>query len=225
MIDMISGHQQLLREFRKGNATAIHNILDRYSMDELEELGQLENAPYNEWEHLSLYRIIMYHRKKRLNEQFVFNQGNVNAILHKDMLFKKCCQQLLFEAENEYNRLLEQKKVNANTFFFHIDGSIRVWGDNSFIDCLASYDNSLFDLDLTGSTHENSAQKELRKLPIFDFATNYVDKIIDNSELATGHVGYAFYKFYSESFFSLQDILEIKTFEAIIIPHLRYQQI
>ena len=37
--------------------------------------------------------------------------------------------------------------------------------------------------------------------------------------LAEQHIGYAFYKFYSESLFSLQDMLEINGLEVEITPH------
>jgi len=219
---MQNEYYNFIKELSRGRMTVVRNRLNKCS---IEELAVMEWNPYLGE---TFYNITALHRKKKLNKQFVFNQKNIQAIVNLDQLFKETCRQLKSEVQKEFNNLMEREKQNANTFFFFIEACIKIGSFksfNSFLDCaysvynesLSLYDKSPFQFEL--STNEECWTNKIDELPIFDFITNFSDKLADNNILTEHHIGYAFYEFYSESLFSLQDMLEINTLEAVITPH------
>ena len=224
---MQNEYYNLIKELSRGRMAVVLDILNKCSIEELEELAVMEWNPYLGE---TLYNVTMLCRKKKLNEQFVFIPKNIQAIVNLDQLFKETCRQLKNEVEKEFNNLMEREKQNPNTFFFFIEacitiGSYKSFTFNSFLDCahnvynesLSFYDESRFRFEL--STNEECWPDKIDELPIFDFVTNFSYKLTNNNMLAEHHIGYAFYNFYSESLFSLQDMLEIDTLEVEITPH------
>jgi len=204
-----------------GDFTRGKNVFMELENFTIEELEQLANIGWDDRFGDVLYCMFMRCRKKKMNRQFTFNQENINAIVRLEQKFKKCFRQLKIEAENEFSRLLERKN-NDSKFYFSVNGRIKIGAANSFLDLAHSFCDECF-CNFTLTTHEGCGLEKAKR--IFDFDTNYVDKIglnsalIESIGLADCHLGYAFYRFYSESLFSLQDMLEIDSINAEITTH------
>ena len=108
------------QNFLRGKDTFI-NLLNSYSVEELEELT---NREWNDEADKIMYFMFMRERKRKLNEQFIFTQENINAIVDLDEKFKECCRQLKVDVENEFSRLFERKEANHNTFHFYVEGYV-----------------------------------------------------------------------------------------------------
>lgn len=215
---MQNEYYKLIQDLNCGKVAAVHDKLNNYSIEKLEEIAEMNNSYLGEM----LFKMTAFSRKKKMDEQFDFNQENIHAIIRLDQAFKECCRQLKNEAEKLFIRLSERSERNNNRFHFFIDtcmqiGTLKCF--NPFLDCSHDvYDKSLFSF----SIYENEdlgGLEDFKKLPFFDFTTNYADKLTDNNILVEHHIGYAFYTFYSESILSLQDVLEINSVEAEIVPH------
>jgi len=67
-------YYNLIQELNRGKIEVVLDILNNCSIEKLEELAAMEWNPYLGE---TLYNITMLHRKKKLNEQFVFSQENI----------------------------------------------------------------------------------------------------------------------------------------------------
>ena len=89
---MQNEYYNLIKELSRGKMTVVLDILNNFSIAELEELAVMEWNPYLGE---TLYNITMLHRKKKLNEQFVFSQENIQVIICLDQVFKESCRFLI----------------------------------------------------------------------------------------------------------------------------------
>ena len=206
----------LLQAVENDNRDFVATLKDTYTEKELEKLASFG------WENVAgeeLFKILMQCRKRKMDKLFVFNEENIRAIVHIDDKLKNNCDRLQKEIKSEIYRLLERKKSDIN-LFPHIQGHINIHAGEPMLDCALSYNECL--LWFSRAIFNSSDIEKINQLKIFDFATNYADKIGTNkNELAGRHIGYAFYTLYSESYLSLQDIVEIVTVEGEI--NLRYR--
>lgn len=177
---MQNEYYNLIQELGRGKVTAVHDRLNNYSIEKLEKIAEMEWNPYLGE---TLFNMTMLCRKKKLNEQFEFNQENIHIIIRLDQAFKECCRQLKNEVESQFIHLLERNKHNPNTFHFFIDACMKIGTVkcfNSFLDCAhAVYDESLFNF----SIYENEdcgGLEDFKQLLIFDFATNFARKLTNN---------------------------------------------
>jgi len=182
--------------------------LDTHSLEELEEFAYyLWNDEIKDYWNGRFLGVIMYNRKSKLNQQFIFNKDSIEAIVHIDKQLKKCCQKLKEETEKEFIRLFERQKANEIKSFA-IYGSIIPY-NNNFI--LSNVPRDYREEILTFQLEPPFEKDNINLVSIFDITTNYADEIgLYNSELTSHHVGYAFYKLHSDSCLSLQDIIEIE---------------
>jgi len=202
-----------------------------YTIEELEQLIRMcwddDEGRVSCVNRGELCRILLNLRKEKLDKQFVFSQENILAICRIDEQLKSCCRQLKEDVEIEIFRLLERKEKKANTFSFSIGGKIDISIGNSLLENSFHVKESLLHLLSFHSTANKTTVhspnivniENICQLPIFDFTTNYADRIGNNcivpeifgirfENLADCHIGYAFYKLYRESYLSLQDIVE-----------------
>jgi len=210
-------YQKYLDYLRCGKYGSIYEELDQHLVDELETLA---NFGWSDEVSEELYEIFMLRRKRKLNEQFVFNQETIRAIVDLDKKLKDYCRELKNEAESLFRQMQEYKREN-----FNLEGKIKINGNGSFIDCgLSVMNDQLLSFSITSRDEKES----LNLLPIFDFGRNYADKILSYStqqvvktfDVLTGcHIGYAFFSLYRESCLSLQDMLEICGLQREIYIH------
>jgi hypothetical protein len=197
--------QDLIQELKCGKIIAVHDRLNNYSIEELEKITIMEWNPCSEETLFNmLFKMTAFCRKKKIDEQFEFNQENIHAIIRLDQALKDCCRRLKDEAENQFIHLSERAEENPDRYHFFIDTCIKIGTMkcfNPFLDCSHDIYESLFSF----SIYENEdlgGLGDFKKLPIFDFVTNYADKITNTNMLAEHHIGYGFYTFYSESLLS-----------------------
>jgi len=191
------------------------SLQDTHSVETLEEFANLvcEDEVKDYWNGF-LFGYLMRHRKEKLNQQFTFNKDNIEAIVRIDKYFKESCQKLKEEAERESNRLFDRLKANEiRTFTLY--GSIIPCIDNYLLNnipCEQRKETLTFQMN-------TPVEKDMENsVSIFDITTNYADKIdMFNNELSGRHIGYAVYKLYSDSCFSLQDIIKISDIESEIL--------
>lgn len=185
---------------------------NKYTVEKLEQLTTLgwENEAGEE-----LFKILMLCRKEKLNSQFIFDNENIGTIIHIDQQLRICCQILKKELENEFFRLLERKKADKN-FIPYICGFITINAGESLLELSLSLNENLLSFSIT--IHgDNLNTEKIDQLSLFDFKTNYADKIeSSNNKLTSCHIGYAFYTLYSQSYLCLQDIVEIVGIEGEI---------
>jgi hypothetical protein len=236
----MNNNDKFLIDLSLGRITDVSNELDKCTIEELEKLAEVEwDFFYTRGEPFfnlgkSFSKIAALHRKKKLNEQFVFNKKNIQAIVKVDQLFKSTCQLLKREVQKEYNNLMAREKQNPNYFYFQIKARITIhsyetkfmntfldWADYDHIDTLNNSPHpSSFQFTL--STNKEIWPENIDELPIFDFTTNFSNKLGDNKILAEHHIGYAFYSYYSESLLSLKDMLLINVLHLEITPHIEF---
>ncbi|MCL2311104.1 MAG: hypothetical protein FWC41_01255 [Firmicutes bacterium] len=210
--ELSQAYENYLDYLRCGRYGFTYEELDQYTVEELETLASFG---WSDQIGEELYEIFILRRKRKMNEQFVFNQKNINAIVQINQQLTDGCRQLKHEAETEFSRLLERRRADPNNFFFSLTCKIDIGGSDSFLDCAISVmDDSLLFLALNGLDDMTT----INLLPIFDFNRNYADKILTYrteqamkafSQLVGGNIGFAFYKLYHDSCMSLQDILGI----------------
>jgi len=210
-------YQKYLDHLRCGKYGFTYEELDRHSVEELETLA---NFGWSDEVSEEMYEIFMLRRKRKLNEQFVFNQETIQAIVDLDKKLKDYCRELQNEAESLFRQMQEHKREN-----FNLNGNIKIDGNGSFIDCgLSVMNDHLLSFGITS----RDKIENLNLQTIFDFNKNYADKILSYStqqvvktfdELSGCHIGYAFYELYHKSCLSLQDMLEIQGLQREINIH------
>lgn len=200
-------YQKYLDYLRCGKYGFTYEELEQHSVEELETLA---NFGWSDEISEELYRIFMLRRKRKLNQQFVFNKETIQAIIELDKKLTNYCRELKSEAESLYCQMQEQKREN-----FNLEGKIEINGNGSFIDCGLSVLN---DHLLSFSLNSCDGIENLNLQTIFNFDNNYADKILSYStqqviktfdDLAGCRIGYAFFELYHKSCLSLQDMLEI----------------
>jgi len=159
-------------------------------------------------------------RKRKINEQLIFNQETIQAIVDLDKKLTNYCRELKNEAESLFSQIQEYKRGR-----FNLNSKIIIDGNDSFIDCGISVMNDhLLSFGITSC----DKIENLNLHAIFDFNSNFTDKILPFStqqviksfdRLAGCHIGYAFYELYHNSCLSLQDMLEIKGLQREIDIH------
>jgi len=201
-------YQKYLDYLRCGRYGFTYDKLDQHSVEELETLA---NIGWYDDIGEELYEIFMLRRKRKLNQQFVFNRESICAIVDLDKKLTDCCRELKKEAESLFLQMQEHKREK-----FTIEGKISIRGNDSFIDCGLSFMN-----DHLLSFSINSFRDGIdgfNHLPIFNFDRNYADKILSINiqqvaktfdKLAVCRIGYAFFTLYREGCLSLQDMFEI----------------
>lgn len=201
-------YQKYLDYLRCGRYGFTYEELDQHSIEELEILASFgwSDAVSEE-----LYEIFMLRRKRKLNQQFVFNQKTIQAIVDLDKKLTNYCRELKNEAESLFRQMQENKREN-----FNLEGKIKIDGNGLFIDCgLSVMNDHLLSFGITSRDKIENINLQM----IFDFNRNYADKILSYStqqviktfdELAGCRIGYAFFELYSKGCLSLQDMLEIQ---------------
>jgi len=199
-------HALLLDLVKQGKDEIAIASFEEYSVEELE---QLLDFCWEDKVGIDLYKIFLNCRKKKMNKLFIFNEENIKAILHIDQQLKSSCQQLKKEAEREFPRLIERKKAKEDEWFFTwLSGLIKINAGEPFLEIALSFQEKLLSFSVALGS-DNLDNDKINKLPLFDFTTNYAQSLEINNELESHHIGYAFYKLFSESYLSLQDIIEI----------------
>jgi len=216
--ELQQNYQKYLDYLRCGIYGFTYEELDQHSIEELETLA---NFGWTDEVSEELYKIFMLRRKRKLNQQFVFNQETILTIVDLDKKLTNYCRELKKEAESLFRQMQEQKREN-----FNLDGKIKINGNGSFIDCGLSV---LSDHLLSFSINSREEIKNLNLQKIFDFDRNYADKVLSYNtqqvaktldELAGCRIGFAFFELYRESCLSLQDILELQGLQREI--NIRY---
>jgi len=210
-------YQKYLDYLRCGRYGFTYEELDQYSVEELEILA---NFGWSDRISEELYEIFMLRRKRKLNEQFVFNQETIRAIVDLNKKLTDYCRELKNEVESLFSQMQEYKREN-----FNLNGKIKIDGNGSFIDCgLSVMNDHLLSFGITS----RDKIENLNLQAIFDFNSNYADKILSFStqqviktfdELAGCRIGYAFFELYSKGCLSLQDMLEIQGLQREIDIH------
>jgi len=211
-------YQKYLDYLRCGRYGFTYEELDQHSIEELETLA---NFGWSDGISEELYEIFMLRRKRKLNEQFVFNRETIQAIVDLNNKLTDYCQELKNEAESLFRQMQENKREK-----FTLEGKIKIDGNGSFIDCgLSVMNENLLSFSITS----RDKIENLNLQTIFDFNSNYADKILSFStqqviktfdELAGCRIGYAFFELYCKSCLSLQDMLEIQGLQREI--NIRY---
>jgi hypothetical protein len=223
--------------------------LENYSVEELEKLA--DASWQNDDEAQELFRLILKYRKRKLNQQFVFNQENIDKIVRLNEQLKDSFKQMQNEVKQEFLRLNERTKANEiDGFCLDCTGSILAEfpckdvsiSDYAFLPHAYSILNGNL---LSASFSSNSDIEQIRQCKLFDFSTNFAEKIgtgtvrfktdkdgkksisagvewLSNKELAQCHIGYVFYKLYSDSCFSLSDMLQIYSVRSEITARLTH---
>ena len=200
-------YQKYLTYLHCGRYGFAYDKLDQHSVEELETMA---NFGWSDDISEELYEIFMLRRKRKLNQQFVFNQETIQEIVELDKKLTNYCRELKKETEELYNQMQEQ-----NRYYFTINGEVVVQGCSPFIDCaLTSINENL----LSFSISSLDGIEHLNLISIFNFERNYADKILSyNTQKAVKifdearicHIGYPFFLLYRKSCLSLYDILEI----------------
>ncbi|HOG19294.1 MAG TPA: hypothetical protein PKW37_02465 [Salinivirgaceae bacterium] len=200
-------YQKYLTYLHCGRYGFTYDELDQHSVEELETMADFGWSDDISEE---LYEILMLRRKRKLNQQFVFNRETIQEIVELDKKLTNCCRELRKETEELYNQMQEQNRYN-----FTINGEVVVQGSGPFIDCaLTSINENL----LSFSISSRDGIEQLNLISIFNFERNYANRILSyNTERAVKvfdetrscHIGYPFFLLYRKSCLSLYDILEI----------------
>jgi hypothetical protein len=216
--DLQQDYQNYLDYLRCGRYGFTYEELDQHSVEELETLA---NFGWSDDVSEELYEIFMLRRKRKLNQQFVFNQETIRAIVDLNKELTDNCRKLKKEAESLFLQMQEQKREN-----FRLNGQINFNGNNEIIDCgLSCMNNNL----LSFGIDSRDGIEGLNIWSIFNFDRNYADKvlsyhtqraIVNLDKLADCHIGFAFFYLYRKSCLSLQDMLEIQGLQREI--NIRY---
>jgi hypothetical protein len=112
--------QQLIEMMSSKNYEELHATLEGYSVKELEKLAicmggpiiwLIEEATIED----NLQRLILQHRKRKLDAEFVFSPENKAKILHVDKQLIEGYEKLNQEAEKEI-MYFEKKRADKNAF-------------------------------------------------------------------------------------------------------------
>ncbi|NLA23736.1 MAG: hypothetical protein GX879_02105 [Bacteroidales bacterium] len=164
-------YEKYLEYVRQDKSTFWYEKLEKHSM---EDLQQLINFGYIGEDGEELFKILLGCRKKKANEQFIYNQENINKILQIDQDLKAGCKQLKIETEKELYQLLERINID-DKFLAEISGFLRLnLGDPVLENAFSFHENTL---SYSVILHTLDAYKRVLNSSLLNLETNYADKI------------------------------------------------
>jgi hypothetical protein len=199
----------------------LYTVLGGCSVAELEDMAMFlkrawlrEHTPEHE-----LLRLVLEHRKWKLNAEFVYSPENVAKILHLDKQLMACQERLCQEAESEIVRLKQKKESDTaflheygveckvTPYFYVKDDEVegQMWEVDEGIDGLLNLMQSDYRLRFRGETSE-----ELRRSQYFQEKLNWNESDMPGRvEQTDFYISYGMHELCGHSFFSLSDVLRI----------------
>lgn len=196
---------KLLNLLKDGNIATITASLENHS---LEKLQKFIDYSYEDEISEDLFIMLLQSRKQKMDKHFVYNKGNISAILQMEQKLKGQCIELKKETKNELKRITEHIKLD-NKYMYEISGSINLNCGEPLLEHAFSFHNYILSFQFAANI--DIEIKKIDDLPIFDFETNFADKI-SHKKLMNLHISFPFFTFFDKSYLSLQDISEIVAF-------------
>jgi hypothetical protein len=198
---------------------------NKYSFEQLENMAlhNIQLMRKKEERHKNAIEEMLFVRKMKLNNEFVFTQGNIEKILRLNQRFMECFEKLKKESAAIVEEL--EAKINNNDPFlqdYEIEAKVTPFilaQDEDSGECVEPHSGIYellrdvlpdfilqFDPRCLLKQHQFYQENEIH----CDKSTNWNNLVgAKNGELADHYISYALHELYDHTLYSISDILKI----------------